>query len=182
MKNKNFLIFLCLFVLFGCSKKAGPTIHYYKKDGVQWYTSKIYTQINGKKKLAQIDDYKNGHLQERKVYHELWPNGEWKFVSEDGFYVFQKGKNLLLDDSLVVPDNIIYIYIDKSNEEHIEVYKDGKRIPYTFGYPDGHTVHKLTGENPGVYSWKDGKEYFVRAFTDEELENHKKINDALNKK
>lgn len=174
---------LLTFFLSACTfnKKTGPSIHYFKKDGVQWRTSKIYgyPNVNGKRKLAQVDTYKEDWLQESKVYYELWPNYEWKFVSKDGFTTVKNGEYLLNNDSLIVPDNIIYIYFDKNYKEQIEVYKDGKKIPYTLGRPDGYESTQFLVDTPGVYRWKDGKEFLLRKLTPEELENQKKVNEQL---
>jgi hypothetical protein len=54
------LLTVCIFCIFppACSHQAVPKIHYYKKNGVQWYTSEIYSYPDGRKKLAQIDTYK----------------------------------------------------------------------------------------------------------------------------
>lgn len=134
MKCKLTIVLLFAILTFGCSHKAGPRIHYFKKDGVQWRTSKIYGYPDGKRKLAQIDTYRENWLQESKVYYELWPVGGWKFVSKDGFIIVKDGKYLLNNDSIIVPDNIIYTYYDKNFKEVTEVYKDGKRIPFPLGH------------------------------------------------
>lgn len=189
---KQILSILLVFTLISsCSKKAGPKIRYYKKEGVRWYTSKIYGYPDGEKKLAQVDKYKKANnsersslyeLQESVLYYELWPNYEWKFVSKKGFTKFKDGKYFYANDSsVIVPDNIIYTYFDKDFKEHIEVYKDGKRIPYPYGRPDGYESMQFLVDKPGVYKWKDGKEYFLREFTAEELESHRKMIEHLNK-
>lgn len=116
------------------------------------------------------------------VYYNQWPNGEWKLVSKKGFPVYQNGNYCFYTDSLAIPDNIIYSYYDAHYLEQIEVYKDGKRIPYTAGYADGHQTMQYLREKPGVYNWKDGKEYFEREFTEEEWESYRKANEQLNKK
>ncbi|HPH81414.1 MAG TPA: hypothetical protein PL185_02520 [Flavobacteriales bacterium] len=184
-----FVLIACL--VCGCSYSAGPKNHYYKKNGQIWNTSKIYGYPNGKRTLAQIDTYKKQNnskesstydLQESVLFYELWPNYEWKFVSKKGFTTYKSGKYLLNNDSLVVPDNVIYKYFDKDFIEHIEVYKDRKRIPYTAGYPDGHRSMQYLREQPGVYNWKDGKEYFERPFTEAEWGSHEKMNEYLNRK
>lgn len=173
-----------------CSKKAGPKIRYYKKNGELWYTSKIYGYPDGKKKLAQVDKYKKQNksersrmyeLQESVLYYELWPNYEWKFVSKKGFPILKDGVSYWQNDSIKVPDNVIYEYFDKEYVQHIEVYKDGKRIPFEFGRPDGHRTMQYMREKPGVYNWKDGKEYFEREFTQEEWDSHNKMNEYLNR-
>lgn len=170
----------CFLLLFACSRRAaGPVDHYFKKDGVQWRTSKIYGYPGGKRTLAQVDTYKEDWLQDSKVYYELWPNDEWKLVSKTGFYVVKGGKSLLNNDSLQVPDNIIYIYFDQHFKEIIEVYKAGRRIPYTAGRPDGYESMQFLVDTPGVYRWKNGKEYFYRAFTEAELESNRRINNML---
>jgi len=183
--------FLITVLTYGCSRKIGPTIHYYKKDGVQWYTSKIYGYPDGKRKLAQVDTYKKQNdsqestmydLQESVLYYELWPNYEWKFVSKTGFTKYKNETNFLNIDTLAIPDNVIYTYFDKDFKEQIEVYKNGKRTPYTFGRPDGYESMQFLVDKPGVYKWKDGKEYFYREFTPQEWEGHKKMNEWLNKK
>lgn len=183
-------ILLILTLIISCSRKAGPKIRYYKKDGVQWYTSKIYGYPDGKKKLAQVDKYKKKNndprsrmyeLQESVLYYQLWPNYEWKFVSKKGFTVRKGDYYYAKDSSIVVPDNIIHISIDSNHKEKIEVYKDGKRIPYPYGRPDGYESMQFLVDKPGVYKWKDGKEYFLREFTAEELESHRKMIEHLNK-
>lgn len=172
---------LFFFILSSCTfnRKAGPSIHYFKKEGVQWSTSKIYAYPDGKRKLAQVDIRKEGWLQESKIYYELWPNNEWKFVSKEGFTTVKNGEYLLNNDSLIAPDNIIYIYYDKNHKEQIEVYKNGKRIPYTLGRPDGYESTQFLVDTPGVYRWKGGKEYLIRKLTSEELERQKKVNEQL---
>ncbi len=188
--KKAFYLLVVLFLVGACNKKAGPKIRYYKKDGVWWYTSKIYGYPDGKKKLAQVDKYKKQNtserssmydLQESILYYELWPNYEWKFVSKKGFPVLKDGVSYWQNDSLKVPDNVIYEYFDKEYVQHIDVYKDGKRVPYELGRPDGHRTMQYMREKPGVYNWKDGKEYFEREFTQEEWDSHNKMNEYLNK-
>lgn len=175
MKQNLVLIFFIAVWTIGCIRKAGPTIRYYKKDGIQWHTSKIYGYPDGKRILAQIDTYKGNKLYESIIYYERWPNNEWKFVSKEGFAILKDGKYQLNNDSVVVPDNIIYTYYDKNYKEQIEVYKDGKRIPYTLGRPDGYESMQFLRDTPGIYRWKDGKEFLYRVFTPEELESRKTI-------
>lgn len=182
---KNILIGLITVLIlstFGCSPKAGPTIHYFQKDGAEWRTSKIYGFPNGKRKLAQVDTYKDNWLMESKIYYELWPNNEWKFVSKVGFTVVRNGEYLLNNDTVPAPDNIIYTFYDSKYKEQIEVYKDGKRIPYTLGYYDGYESMQFLVDKPGVYRWKDGKEYFYRSLTEQEWKDHEKMNEMLNRK
>jgi len=189
MKQRLIIIFLISICTIGCSKKAGPTIRYYKKDGVQWYTSKIYGYPEGKRKLAQVDKYKKQNasqdstmydLQESVLYYELWPNYEWKFVSKKGFTTYKNGTYFLNNDTVVVPDNVIYEYFDKSYKQQIDVYKNGKRIPYQYGRPDNYESMQFLVDTPGVYGWKDGKEYLKRKFTSEEIENHKSKEEKWN--
>lgn len=191
MNFKYTLVLLLAIFTFGCNPKFGPKIHYYKKDGQLWYTSKIYGYPNGKRKLAQIDTYKKQNdspeskkyeLQETVLFYELWPNNEWKFVSETGFTTFKNGNYYLNMDSVKVPDNVIYKYFDKNFEEHIEVYKDGKRVEYTKSYSDEHQTLQFLRDKPGVYNWKNGKEYFEREFTEQEWENYIKMNEMLKSK
>ncbi|MDX1651905.1 MAG: hypothetical protein R3277_05400 [Brumimicrobium sp.] len=173
-KYRLILIFLVALCFISCSRKIGPRIKHYKKDGVDWYTSKIYGYPEGKRKLAKVNTYKGDWLYESVIYYELWPVGGWKLVSEEGFTVVKEGKYLLNDDdTLDVPDNIIYTYYDENHNEVIEVYKGGERIPYTLGKPDGFTTMKFTVDTPGVYKWRDGKEYYDRPFTSEETERFK---------
>ncbi len=180
---KSFIIVIfAIIIIFGCNRKAGPINRYFKKDGLVWQTSKIYGYPNGKRKIAQIDTYQNGWLNESKVYYEIWPNLEWKFVSKNGFVTWKNGEYLLVNDSIVAPDNLIYKYFDKNIEEQVEVYKDGKRIKYTLGYHDGYEVKKYVVYKPGIYKWKDGKEYFEREFTEEEWERYRELSKVLNKK
>lgn len=182
MKYKLTIIFLLGILTSGCSPNAGPKIHYFEKDGVQWRTLKIYGYPDGKRKLAQVCTYRENWLQESIVYYELWPVGGWKFVSKDGFVTVKDGKYLLHNDSIIVPDNIIYTYFDKNFKEVIEVYKDGKRIPFTLGHYDGYESMQFLVDTPGVYKWKDGKEFFLRPFTEQEWESHRKVNEMLNNK
>lgn len=191
MNQKPFLLLLLIILQFACSPKIGPKIHYFKKSGQHFYTSKIYGYLNGKRTLVQIDTYKKQNnssdddryeLYESVLFYELWPNDEWKFVSKTGFAKLKNGVYYLDNDSVKVPDNVVYRYYDKNYVEQIEVYKDGKRIKYTQGYPDGHRTMQFLRDKPGVYNWKDGKEYFERPFTPEEWESHRKINENLNKK
>lgn len=180
--SKMNVILLLSFLIFSCSPKAGPRNHYFKKNGVQWYTSKIYGYPNDKRKLAKVNIYRENRLQESKVYYELWPVGGWRFVSKDGFIIVKDGKYLLNNDSINVPDNIIYTYYDKNFKEVIEVYQDGKRIPFTLGHYDGYESMQFLVDGPGVYKWKNGKEFFLRPFTIEEWESHRKTNEILNRK
>ena len=191
MNHRSTLILLLTILTFGCSPKIGPRIHYFKKAGQQWYTSKIYGYPDGKRKLAQLDTYRKQNnspestmydLQESVLFYELWPNYEWKFVSKKGFTIYQNGAYYFNKDSVTVPDNVIYKYFDKDFVEQIEVYKDGKRIKYTEGHPDGYQTMQFLRDKPGVYNWKDGKEYFEREFTEQEWESHKKMNEMLNRK
>lgn len=190
MNQKLILILLLGILTFACSPKIGPRIHYFKKDGQQWYVSKIYGYPDGKRTLAQIDTYKKRNyseestmydLQESVLFYELWPNYEWKFVSKTGFTKFKDGIYFLNIDSVSVPDNIIYKSYDKYFVEHIEVYKEGKRIPYAAGYPDGHKTMQFLRDKPGVYNWKDGEEYFEREFTEQEWDSHWEMNEMLNR-
>lgn len=189
MKHRPTSILIIVILIFGCSPKIGPKIHYFQKDEQQWYTSKIYGYPNGKRTLVQIDTYKKQNnspestmydLQKSILFYELWPNHEWKFVSKTGFTIYKNGTYCLNKDSITVPDNVIYKYYDKDFVEQIEVYKDGKRIKYTQGYPDGHQTMQFSRDKPGIYNWKDGKEYFEREFTEQELQSHKKMNERLN--
>ena len=191
MNYRQTLVLFLAILTFGCSPKIGPKIHYFIKDGQIWYTSKIYGYPDGKRKLVQIDTYKKQNksresamydLQKSVLFYERWPNYEWKFVSKTGFTKYENGTNYFNKDSIVVPDNVIYVYYDKDFIEHIEFYKDGKRIPYTQGYPDGHQTMQFLRDRPGVYNWKDGKEYFEREFTEQEWESHQKLNERLNNK
>ncbi len=191
MKWRFIIIFFTIVLFIGCSRKIGPSIRYYKKDGELWYASKIYGYPNGKRKLAQKDTYRKRNksaestlydLEESILFYELWPNYEWKFVSKIGFTTYKNGVYFFNNDSVKVPDNVIYTYFDKDYVTQIEVYKDGKRIKYTQGHPDGYQTMQFLRDKPGVYNWKDGKEYFEREFTEQEWESHRKMNEMLNHK
>ncbi len=177
MKQQFLLILLIASFALGCSPKIGPSIHYFKQDGEQWYTSKIYGYLDGKRTLVQIDTYKRQtdrsdlyDLKESVLFYEQWPNNDWKFVSAEGFTTFKDGVSYIKGDS--VPDNVIFTMFNKGVEE-IYYYKDGQRVPYTLGRPDGYQVIYYLREKPGIYNWKDGQEYLEREFTPEEIENHK---------
>lgn len=173
---------LGILLLSSCGYKAGPKNFYYRKGGDRYCRSKIYGYPDGKKKLAEVNIYKNNSLYERTIYYELWPNNDgWKFVSEKGFKTVDKGVFLLNDTSIKAPDNIIYKYFNKDHKEVIEVYKDGKRIPFTGGHYDGYESMQFLIDTPGVYKWKNGKEYFLRPFTEQEWKSHLNVNAALNK-
>lgn len=173
---------LAILFLSACGYKAGPKNFYYRKGGDRYCRSKIYGYPDGKKKLAEVNIYKNNSLYESTIYYELWPNNEgWKFVSKEGFKTVDKGKFQLNDTSVKAPDNIIYTYFDKNYKEVIEVYKDGKRIPFTGGHYDGYESMQFLVDTPGVYKWKDGKEYFLRPFTEQEWKSHLNVNASLNK-
>ncbi|MFZ5552151.1 MAG: hypothetical protein ACOZCO_03475 [Bacteroidota bacterium] len=180
MKNIFSLFFIFSLLISACHPKAGPVIRSYKKDGVQWEVMKIYGYPSGKRKLSKVNVYKDGWLWESDIYYELWPNNEWKLVSKNGFTVIKEGKYLLNNDSIVVPDNIIYRSFDKNHREKLEVYQNGKRIPYTLGYYDGYESSQFLIDKPGVYRWENGVEYFVREFTPEEWEQHRRMNEYLN--
>ncbi len=183
LKYKNIFLTITLFItLSSCKHHAGPVNRYYTKNGDKYRLSKIYGYPDGKRKLAQVDLWKNNWLVESKIYYELWPVGGWKFVSKNGFVTVKNGVHLLNNDSLNVPDNVLYHYYDKNYVEHIDVYKDRKRIEYTLGYPDGHQTMQALREKPGVYNWKDGKEYFEREFTEQEWEKIKQTNEILKQK
>ncbi|MBL7889617.1 MAG: hypothetical protein JNL24_08695 [Bacteroidia bacterium] len=173
---------LLVIILSSCSPVAGPKNFSYRKGGNKYCRSKIYGYPDGKKKLAEVNLYRNDTLFESTIYYELWPNNDgWKFVSKKGFKTVDKGKFLLIDTSFKAPDNIIYTYINKQHKEVIEVYKDGKRIPFTGGHYDGYESMQFLVDTPGVYKWKNGKEYFLRPFTEQEWKSTLYTNAALNK-
>ncbi len=165
-----------------CGYRAGPRNFYYFKGGDKYCRSKIYGYPDGKKKLAEVNIYKNDELLESTIYYELWPNEEgWKLVSKKGFKTVENGRFLLNDTSFKAPDNIIYKYFNNKHKEVIEVYKDGKRIPFVGGHYDGFESMQYLVDTPGVYKWKNGKEYFLRPFTEEEWGSHVRMNAQLNK-
>jgi len=172
---------LSLSILAACGYRAGPRNFYYFKGGDKYCRSKIYGYPDGKKKLAQVNIYKNDELLETTIYYELWPNDEgWKFVSKKGFKTVENGKFLLNDTAFKAPDNIMYMYFDNKFKKHIEVYKDGKRIPLPSGHADGYESMQYLVDTPGVYRWKGGKEIFLRPFTEEEWASHVRMNEQLN--
>ncbi len=160
IKNFN-LLFLLIFIL-GCSPRIGPKTRYYEKDGEQWRESNIYYYPNGKKTLVQIDQYKGNSLYESLVFYEIWPNGDCKFVSKEGFYKYRDGKYQLIGDSIKVPDNIIVESIDSNHNMVTFYYKDGEKVPYTLGKRDGIVETIYGGDNPGVYKWENGEKVLVR--------------------
>lgn len=172
---------LSLSILAACGYRAGPKNFHYRKGGDKYCRSKIYGYPDGKKKLAEVNIYKNDELLESTIYYELWPNDEgWKLVSKKGFKTVENGKFLLNDTSFKAPDNIIYKYFNNKHKEVIEVYKDGKRIPFNGGHYDGFESMQFLVDTPGIYKWKNGKEYFLRPFTEEEWGGHVKMNEQLN--
>lgn len=76
---------------------------------------------------------------------------------------------------------LLKFMVTTKNLFRIEVYKDGIKIPYESGRPDGYQSMQYLREKPGVYNWKDGKEYFEREFTQEEWDSHNKMNEYLNR-
>jgi hypothetical protein len=143
MLNKSIYILVPLFIFSAC-KSIEPKIKYYQKDGEQWYEKRIYCypegkypSTKGKRKLAQIQQFKGNQLWESKVFYKFWPNWESKFVSKKGFYEYKNGNCQLYSDSIVIPDNIIVEDYDSTKTRVTYYYKNGKRILYTLGLPDG---------------------------------------------
>jgi len=177
--NQKYLSLLFLFQLFVvcCSSKSiEPTIRYYEKNGEEWYEKKIYCYpegkypaTKGKRELAMIQQYRGNQLWESKVFYEYWPNWESKFVSKEGFYTFKDGKCLLYNDSIVIPDNIIVEAYDSTNTRVTYYYKNGERVLYTLGLPDGVKEYIYEGDKAGVYIWENGERFLLRKFTDDEL-------------
>lgn len=191
MNHRLAIILLLSLLTLGCSPKIGPEIHHFKIKGEQWYTSKIYGYPDGKRTLVQIDTYKkqnqsrNSHmynLKESILFYQKWPDNGYRFVSKTGFQTLKNGIYYFTNYSIVVPDNVIHKYYNKDFVEQIEVYKDGKRIKYNQGCPDGYKTMQFLRNKPGIYNWKDGKEYFEREFTEQEWERHKRTNEMLNRK
>jgi hypothetical protein len=176
-------VFILLILVTACSSchHAGPKTRPWYYDGAWCTKYKIYGYPDKQKKLAQVDLYRGNTLYKSTVYYVLWPNYQWKFVSKKGYVVVDKGQLLLNDPQVLpVPDNIIYKYFDNKFKEKIDVYQNGIRVPYTLGYPDGYSSFQYLVDTPGVYTWKNGVEYFERPFTDEEWKGHERMNKALN--
>lgn len=169
--NKITILFL-LSLLIGCRSSIEPVIKYYEKDGEQWYEKRIYCYpkgkypaTKGKRKLAIIQQFKGNTLYESKVFYELWPNGESKFVSSEGFYKYKNGEYQLLNDSINIPDNIIF---EDYRNHKTYFYKNGIRVLYTLGLQDGVKEYIYEGDKPGVYIWKNGKRTFLRELSESE--------------
>ncbi|MCK4661752.1 MAG: hypothetical protein KAT68_02715 [Bacteroidales bacterium] len=173
--------FIFLFVIISsCSHRIGPKIRYYEKDGEQWSESKIYYYPEGKKKLVQVDQYKGNQLYESKVFYEIWPNGDCKFISKEGFNKYINGKSNLFNDSIAIPDNIIVETSDSNNNIETYYYMNGERVPYTLGKRDGIVETIYAGDNPGVYRWENGKKIFVRELNQSDNEIKNKIKQEQN--
>jgi len=172
MKVLNFTFFI-LFII-GCNNTAGPKFTFYEKDGELWREAKIYNYPKGKKTLIKINQYKEGNngrstLQESLVFYEVWPNGEYKFISKDGYLKYKDGKSQVHLSAENVPDNIILETYDENGESIIYYFKDGKKEIYTLGKRDGTTITKYSGEKPGLYRWENGEEVFIRELSESEI-------------
>lgn len=171
--------FLCLFITVSCAH-IGPKVFKYHWKGSKYRRVTTYNYTDGKKTVMSKLIYQDDWLVKETVFTVRWPNGEYHLISEKGFVVFENGGSVFRNDSIRKPDNLIYQHYDTNFVEILEVYKDGKRIPFPYGYEDGYTTMQFLRTPPGVYSWKDGKEYFVRPFTPEEWESHERTNRYLN--
>ncbi len=182
--TRKYLYILALLPFFTLAcriQSIEPTIRYYTKNGEQWYEKKIYCYpegkypaTKGKKQLAKIQQYKvdgglfGDLLWEEKIFYEYWPNWESKFVSNEGFYKYKNGEYQLNNDSIIIPDNIIVEDYDSTNTRVTYYYKNGKRVPYTLGLPDGVKEYIYEGDKPGIYIWENGARTFLREFTEDE--------------
>jgi hypothetical protein len=172
---KPICLWLLLTILLSACNSAMRD-HTYQRN----WTSRIHNYENGKKILMKIDKYRNSSLVESRIFYERWPNGDLKLISKKGFYLKKDGVHYTKRKEVPVPDGIIVICYDSNYVQQISVYKDGKEVPYTLGYSDGHTSMQFRKINPGVYTWKDGKEYLEREFTEAEWKNHYDFEKAMN--
>ncbi len=170
-----------LIILSGCHE-GGSTVYRYRWNGSGYRYIKEFNYPNGKKLLMEKSLYKDGDLVRETIYNIRWPNGEYHPIDEHGFEMYRNGEYVMHNDSIRKPDNLIYQYYDSNYVEVLEVYKDGERIPFPYGHEDGYTTWQYLRNPPGIYTWKDGHEIYVRPFTDEEWGSHKRMNDYLNYK
>lgn len=180
---KSILFFLTCFSVISCAT-IGPKITYFKKDGVKYEKRVTYNYPEGVKTKMEELVYRvnDGQLIKETIFTEYWPNGAYHLISEEGFVLFDNGMYAFNVDSIAKPDNLIYEYYSKDFVPVIEVYKNGVREPFLFGYTDGHQTMEYLREPPGVYNWKNGVQYFERPFTEAEWESHRKMNEYLNSK
>jgi hypothetical protein len=170
-------IFLgCILIILLAACNSAMRDHTYQRN----WTSRIHNYEDGKKILMKIDKYRNSNLVESRIFYERWPNGELKLISKKGFYVVKDDVSYRQRPDVPVPDGILVHYFDSNYVPFIQVYENGKEVPYTLGYSDGHSSMQFRKVNPGVYTWKDGQEYLEREFTEAEWKNHYGFEKALN--
>jgi hypothetical protein len=135
-------------------------------------STRLYTP-SGELASVSLSD-KNGTLLFEKVYWQYLPNGNYVFVSKEGFITVENSKTVTFDSS--TPDNIIEVVYDEKYNEITYIWKNGKREIYEGGKPDGVTETHYEGDNPGVYKWKDGKLILIRKLSKKDLEEKERIN------
>lgn len=171
-----------IYLIFASALLAACNSVYKNHTFQRNWTSRIHEYENGKKILMQIDKYRNSSLAESKIFYQRWPNGELKLISKKGFYLLKDDVYFTSLDPALIPDGIIVHYFDTNYAPHDNVYKNGKQVPYTLGYPDGYSSWQFRKDKPGVYTWKNGVEYFEREFTEKEWGSHRRLEQELNEK
>jgi len=170
-----------LFILSACHE-GGSVVYHYWWMGKSYRYVKAYNYPDGEKLLMEKELYKDGVLVRETIYNVRWPNGEYRPISEDGFDMFQNGAYVMHNNSIRKPDNLIYQYYDSNYVEVLEVYEGGERVPFLYGHENGYTTWQYLRNPPGIYTWNNGREIYVREFTEEEWGSHKRMNEYLNTK
>lgn len=180
MKRKIPTLVIILFFLVSCSVD-GPRVIYIFKYGKVCKKMTTFNYPDGvKTKMDQFIYSTDGELLKNTIFTQRWPNGEYHLIDKKGFVLFENGQNVFDTDSIPKPDNLIYEYFDTDFNPVIEVYKNGIREPFIYGYEDGHQTMEYMRNPPGVYNWKDGVQYFERPFTEAEWQSHLRMNEYLN--
>lgn len=181
MKFKILYSIVIMALMITACSSAGPrvTFGFYKGKWCRKVVTFNYPE--GIKTKMDKYIYHKGALEKEIRYTERWPNGEYHFISKKGFVVFDENGYIFNNQQNTnIPDNIIYNYFDSLHIKQYKVYMNGIAIPYTLGEEDGKQSMQFLRNPPGVYSWKDGKEFFLREFTPEEWESHRRMNEQLN--
>lgn len=128
------------------------TINYFKPDGV--VSRKVFTTgmpfTNESTKLKEV------------IYWQETPgkNKEYLFVSKDGFTIFDRNEEIILDET--TPNTIIQLVYNpatKTNEAFI--WKNGKKVPYEYCPHDGTVVTYIENGKRRSYRWEDCKKVLI---------------------